>query len=220
MSQGYDHDCVIVTACRTAIGAFLGGLSEIPATTLGGIAVAEVIKRSGIPHSLIDEVIVGSVLTGGGGQGIARQVALGAGLPTSTPAFSIDKVCGSSLKAVVLGAQGIRCADADVVVACGTESMSRAAYVIRGVRKGLRMGSTELVDTMVSDGLTDTFGNIHMGITAENVSQRYQISRAEQDRFACWSQAKADSAIQTGRFSDEIVSVQTLIVSAEVRVMA
>ncbi len=185
----------------------MGGFGEINSLDLGKIVVAEAVRRGGIAPGLVEEVIVGSVLTGGSGQGFGRQVAILAGLPASTSAYSINKVCGSGLKAVWLGAQAIHCRDAEVIVACGVESMSAAPHVMSGIRKGIRMGHAEVIDTILSDGLTDAFENIHMGVTAENIAQRYRLSRLDQDRFACWSQAKAAAAIQSDRFSAEIVPV-------------
>ena len=201
------EDVVIVSACRTPIGAFSGSLSEISALTLGAIVLKESIRRAGIEANQVDETLLGSVLTAGLGQNVARQASIRAGIPVSVPATTINKVCGSALKAVTLGVQAIKCGDASIVVAGGAESMSQAAYVLPGVRKGFRMGHVQLLDSMITDGLTDAFGAVHMGVTAENIAEKYHISREEQDRFAALSQNKAEAAIKAGRFADEIVSV-------------
>jgi acetyl-CoA C-acetyltransferase len=202
------HDIVIVAACRTAIGRFMGALSEVAPAQLGGLAVREVIRRAGIVPDQVEEVIMGCVLTAGAGQNIGRQVAVEGGVPVTVPAYTINKVCGSGLKAVILGTQAIRCGDADIIVAGGVENMSLAPYVLPGVRKGLRMGAVQFLDSMVTDGLTDAFHNIHMGVTAENIAERYNLSREEQDRFSCASQNKTEAAIKGGRFVEEIVPVE------------
>jgi len=201
------REVVIASACRTAVGGFLGSLSEIPAYRLGSIVVGEAMKRAGIRPDQVDEVILGSVLTAGAGQNVARKIAVESGIGHETPAFTLNLVCGSGLKSVLLAAQAIQCGDAEIVVAGGAENMSQAGHVSLGARKGLRMGAVELLDCMITDGLTDTFSGVHMGITAENVAERYGLTREEQDLFACASQNKAERAIQSGRFKDEIVPV-------------
>ncbi|MEQ1886478.1 MAG: acetyl-CoA C-acetyltransferase [Bryobacteraceae bacterium] len=201
------RDVVIVSACRTAIGGTLGALSDIPLAKLGGVVIREAVKRAGIEPAQVDEVILGSILTAGAGQNVARQAAMDAGIPASVPSYVINKMCGSGLKSVMLATQAIRCGDAEVIVAGGVESMSLAPYVLSGARKGLRMGNTPLIDTMIYDGLTDVFHNYHMGITAENIAERFHISREDQDQFALASQIKAEAAIKAGRFADEIVPV-------------
>ena len=200
-------EVVIASACRTAIGVFMGALSEIPPAALGAVVVSEAIRRAGIQPEMLDEVILGSVLTAGYGQNIARQVAVAAGIPHAKPAFTVNKVCGSGLKTVILAAQAIQCGDAELVVAGGVENMSLSPHLAPGARKGFRMGPVQLLDSMIADGLTDVFSGDHMGITAENVATRYGITREEQDRFACASQNKAEQAIKSGRFKDEIVPV-------------
>ncbi|MEQ1948700.1 MAG: acetyl-CoA C-acetyltransferase [Bryobacteraceae bacterium] len=202
------RDVVIVSACRTAIGGTLGTLSDIPMAKLGGAVVREAVKRAGIEPAQVDEVILGSILTAGAGQNVARQAAMDAGIPASVPSYVINKMCGSGLKSVMLATQAIRCGDAEVIVAGGVESMSLAPYVLPGARKGFRMGNTQLIDTMIYDGLTDVFHNYHMGITAENIAERFQISREDQDQFALASQTKAEAAIKAGRFADEIVPIE------------
>lgn len=198
-------DAVIVAAARTAVGAFGGGLSAVPATELGSVVVRELLQRTSL--SGVDEVIIGNVLQAGLGQNPARQVALGAGLPTSTPAITINRVCGSGLSAVALAAQAIRAGDAEVLVAGGTENMSRAPYLLEQARSGYRLGDGKVVDEMIRDGLWCAFDDCHMGITAENVASDYKVSREDQDAFAAASQRKAQAAIESGRFVEEIVPV-------------
>ena len=200
-------DIVIAGALRTAIGKFGGSLARTPAPELGATVIRALLERSGIDAERISEVIMGQVLTAGSGQNPARQAAIHAGLPHAVPALTINKVCGSGLKAVMLAAQAIRCGDADVVVAGGQENMSASPHVLPGSRDGFRMGDAKLVDTMIVDGLWDVYNQYHMGVTAENVAKRYEISRAEQDRFAVASQNKAEAAQKAGRFNDEIVPV-------------
>ena len=190
------------------LGSFAGSLADVSPVTLGATVVKESIQRAGVEAKDVQEVILGSVLTGGWGQNVARQASIEAGLPITVPAMTINKVCGSGLKAVILGAQAIKCGDAGVIVAGGTESMSQAAYLVPGARKGLRMGHAQLIDSMISDGLTDAFGAMHMGITAENIAEKYQVSREQQDLFAASSQNKAEAAIKAGRFKDEIVPIE------------
>ncbi|WP_040975824.1 acetyl-CoA C-acetyltransferase [Necropsobacter massiliensis] len=201
-------EIVIVSAVRTPIGSFGGCFKDVSAVELGRISVVEALKRAHISSSDVDEVILGNVLSAGLGQNVARQVAIQAGIPVETPAFTVNKVCGSGLKSVVLGAQSIMCNDAEVVVAGGTESMSNAAYAASFVRWGARMGEVKLVDTMISDGLTDAFSKLHMGITAENLALKYSLSREELDEFSLSSQLKAERAQKSGKFEQEIVPVE------------
>jgi acetyl-CoA C-acetyltransferase len=198
---------VIVAAGRTAIGSFSGALAGVPASTLGAQVIAALLARSGIRPDEVDEVILGQVLTAGVGQNPARQAAVRAGIPETVPSFTINKVCGSGLKAVHLAAQAIRCGDAEVVVAGGQESMSLSPHVLQGSRTGAKMGDWTLKDSMIVDGLWDAFNDVHMGITAENIVRRETISRDEQDRFAAQSQQRAEAAQKAGRFRDEIIPV-------------
>lgn len=201
------QDVVIVAATRTAIGSFQGALSTLPADELGAIVIRSLLERSGVAASEVDEVIMGQVLTAGSGQNPARQAAIRAGLPVAVPALTLNKVCGSGLKALQLAAQAIRCGDAEVVIAGGQETMSLAPYVLPKARTGLRMGHAELQDSMILDGLWDAFNDYHMGITAENIVERYGISREEQDAFAAASQQKACQALAESRFASEITPV-------------
>jgi acetyl-CoA C-acetyltransferase len=201
------QQAVIVSAARTAIGKFGGSLARISAPELGALVVAEALKRSRLAPEQVDEVILGQVLAAGSGQNPARQCAIKAGLPVTVPAMTINKVCGSGLKAVILAAQAIANADADVIVAGGQENMSLAPHVLLGSRDGFRMGDAKLVDSMIIDGLWDVYNRYHMGITAENVAREYGISRAVQDEFAVASQRKAQAAREAGRFREEIVAV-------------
>jgi acetyl-CoA C-acetyltransferase len=200
-------DIVIAGALRTAIGKFGGTLAKTPAPELGAIVIRALLARSGVAPESISEVIMGQVLTAGSGQNPARQASIRAGLPHAVPAMTINKVCGSGLKAVMLAAQAIRCGDAEIVVAGGQENMSASPHVLPGSRDGFRMGDAKLVDTMIVDGLWDVYNQYHMGTTAENVAKKYEISRAQQDEFAVASQNKAEAAQKSGRFSDEIVPV-------------
>lgn len=200
-------EVVIVSAARTAMGSFGGSLACVSAVDLGITAAKGAIERAGIDASLIDEAIVGNVLGAGLGQNIARQIILGAGLPNTTPAFSVNKVCGSGLRTIELAAQIIKAGDADIVLAGGTESMSNAPYILRGARFGVKMGNQTLVDEMITDGLWDAFNNYHMGVTAENIAEQKGITREDQDVFSVESQRRAQVAIETGRFKDEIVPV-------------
>ncbi|MFQ6118493.1 MAG: acetyl-CoA C-acetyltransferase [Methanosarcinales archaeon] len=199
---------VIASATRTAIGKFGGSLKDIPPRQLGAIVLKEALNRAGVSVDEVDEVILGNVLSAGHGQNIARQAAIDAGIPIEVPSYCVNKVCGSGLKAIVLGAQAIMLGDADLVVAGGVESMSTAPYAIKKARWGARMGNDELVDLMVYDGLMDIFTNTHMGITAENMAEKYQITREEQDEFSERSQNRAEAAIKNGRFKEEIVPVE------------
>ena len=201
-------DVVIVAAGRTAIGSFGGSLSTIPAATLGARVIANLLPRTGIPPEVVDDVILGQVLTAGVGMNPARQAAIEAGLPHTVPCMTINKVCGSGLKAVALAAQAIRAGDAEIAIAGGQENMSLAPHVLPGSRNGQKMGEWKLVDTMVNDGLWDIFNNIHMGITAENIVKKYRISREEQDAFAALSQQRAEAAQKAGRFKDEIIPIE------------
>ncbi|MFZ7102474.1 MAG: acetyl-CoA C-acetyltransferase [Peptococcaceae bacterium] len=201
------QEVVIVSAVRTPIASFGGALKGYGVINLGALVVKEAMHRAGVQGDQVDEVIMGNVLQGGLGQNPARQAALKAGLPVETTAQTINVVCGSGLKAVISAAQTIMSEDADVVVAGGMESMSDAPYVLEGARWGRRMGNGSVVDSMIKDGLWCAFNNYHMGITAENVAEKYGISRAEQDEFAAWSQEKAALAMEKGRFAEEIVPV-------------
>ena len=201
------QDVVIVAATRTAIGSFQGSLADIPATELGSAVIRRLLEQTGLDGNQVDEVILGHVLTAGVGQNTARQAAIGAGLPHAVPALTLNKVCGSGLKALHLGAQAIRCGDAEVIIAGGMENMSLAPYVLPKARTGLRMGHGQLIDSMISDGLWDAFNDYHMGITAENLVDKYAISREAQDAFAAASQQKAVAAIESGRFADEITPI-------------
>ena len=200
-------DIVIAGALRTAIGKFGGTLARTPAPELGATVIRALLEKSGVKPETISEVIMGQVLAAGSGQNPARQSSIRAGLPHAIPAMTINKVCGSGLKAVMLAAQAIRCGDADIIVAGGQENMSASPHVLPGSRDGFRMGDAKLVDTMIVDGLWDVYNQYHMGTTAENVAKKYEISRAEQDRFAVASQNKAEAAQKAGRFNDEIVPV-------------
>ncbi|WP_236194524.1 acetyl-CoA C-acetyltransferase [Pseudomonas glycinae] len=201
------QDVVIVAATRTAIGSFQGSLASVSAVDLGAAVIRQLLEQTGLDGAQVDEVIMGQVLTAGAGQNPARQSAIKAGLPHAVPAMTLNKVCGSGLKALHLGAQAIRCGDADVIIAGGQENMSLANYVMPGARTGLRMGHAQIVDTMISDGLWDALNDYHMGITAENLVEKYEISREQQDAFAAASQQKAAAAIEAGRFVDEITPI-------------
>lgn len=200
-------EVVIVAATRTAIGSFQGALANIPAPDLGAIVIKSLLEQSGVAPESIDEVILGQVLTAGSGQNPARQASIKAGLPPAVPAMTLNKVCGSGLKALHLATQAIRCGDADVIIAGGQENMSLAPYVLPKARTGLRMGHAQLVDSMITDGLWDAFNDYHMGTTAENLVQKYGITREAQDAFAAASQQKATAAIENGRFKSQITPV-------------
>jgi acetyl-CoA C-acetyltransferase len=200
-------DIVIVGALRTAIGKFGGALAKVPAPELGATVIRALLARSGIAPDQVSEVILGQVLTAGSGQNVARQALLKAGIPDAIPAMTINKVCGSGLKAVMLAAQAVRCGDADIVVAGGQENMSASPHVLPGSRDGFRMGDAKLIDTMIVDGLWDVYNQYHMGVTAENVAKKHGIARAQQDEFAVASQNKAEAAQKAGKFVDEIVPV-------------
>lgn len=200
-------EVVIVSAARTPVGRFGGTLKEMPAVKLGVVAVQEALKRAQVSPGQVDEVILGNVLQAGLGQNPARQVVIHAGIPQEVPATTINKVCASGLKSVMMAAQAIKAGDADIVVAGGMESMSMAPYALRQARWGARMGNGELVDLMIYDGLTDVFGQVHMGLTAEKVAEQFNITREDQDRLSLRSQQNAQKAIAEGRFKDEIVPV-------------
>ncbi len=201
------REVVIVAATRTAIGTFQGALANTSAVELGSVVVQALLKKSGIDPSLVDELIFGQVLTAGCGQNPARQVALNAGLPHSVSAMSLNKLCGSGLKSVMLAAQAIRCGDAEVVIAGGMENMSLAPYTLAKARTGLRMGNAQLADSLLQDGLMDAFNDYHMGITAENLVDAYSLTREQQDAYALRSQQRASAAIEAGRFVAEITPV-------------
>ncbi|MGG3870865.1 acetyl-CoA C-acetyltransferase [Brevibacillus laterosporus] len=200
-------DVVIVSAVRTAIGSFQGKLSSVSATRLGAVVIEAALAKAGLDKQHVDEVVMGNVLQAGLGQNPTRQAAMLAGIGEEKPSLTINKVCGSGLKAVHIAYQAIVSGEADVVVAGGMENMSQASYLLEGARDGYRMGDQKVVDSMIRDGLWCAFNDYHMGITAENLCERYQTSREEQDEFAAWSQQKANKAIQEGRFLDEIVPV-------------
>ncbi len=202
------RQAVILSAARTAIGSFQGTLSSLSAIQLGSVAIKEAITRSGVEPAKIDDVIMGNVVSAGLGQAPARQAAIHAGVPVEVPAMTINKVCGSSLKAVALATQSIKLGDADIVVAGGMESMSNCPYILPKARTGLRMGNGSVVDLMIHDGLWDSFNNFHMGETGEIVAQKYNIARERQDEYAFNSQRKAVAAIESGKFKAEIVPVE------------
>ncbi|WP_085993878.1 acetyl-CoA C-acetyltransferase [Oceanobacillus senegalensis] len=202
------RDVVIVSAVRTAIGTFMGTLSNTPATELGATVMTEALRRAGVQGNQVDEVIMGNVLQAGLGQGPARQAALKAGIPMEVPATTINKLCGSGLKAVHLASQAIQLGDADVVVAGGMENMSQAPYLLPKGRTGYRMGDGKVEDSMIKDGLQCAMNDYHMGITAENIAEKYSLTREEQDEFSAWSQQKAEEAINEGKFKDEIVPIE------------
>ena len=201
-------EVVIVAAVRTPIGSFGGSLKDISAVDLGSLVIKNAIERAGLEPEQVDEVIMGNVLGAGLGQNVARQMSVHAGVPVTVPAFTINKVCGSGLKAVQLAVQAVLCGDAEVVVAGGAENMSQAPYILPNQRWGSRMGNATVVDTMLRDGLTDGFEDYHMGITAENVAEQYGITREDQDSFALQSQKRAVAAVEAGRFKEEIVPVE------------
>ncbi|CAD6537339.1 Acetyl-CoA acetyltransferase [Paraburkholderia hiiakae] len=200
-------DIVIVSAARTAVGKFGGSLAKVAAPDLGAIVIKAALERAGVKPDQVSDVIMGQVLTAGSGQNVARQASIKAGLPTAVPAMTINKVCGSGLKAVMLAANAIIAGDSDIVVAGGQENMSAAPHVLPGSRDGFRMGDAKLIDSMIVDGLWDVYNQYHMGVTAENVAKEYGITREEQDAFAALSQNKAEAAQKAGRFDAEIVPV-------------
>ena len=200
-------DVVIVAALRTGVGKFGGTIGKIPATELGAKVISALLAESGVSPDLISEVLMGQVLAAAAGQNPARQASIRAGLPHMVPAMTINKVCGSGLKATHLAAQAIKAGDADIVIAGGQESMSLAPHALNGARDGLRMMDGKLIDTMIIDGLWDVYNQYHMGVTAENVAKKWNESRQEQDEFAAASQQKAEAAQKAGRFKDEIVPI-------------
>ena len=200
-------DVIIAGAARTPVGSFNGALSSVPAHYLGEVVIREVLARAGVEPGEVSEVILGQVLTATHGQNPARQASINAGLPIETTAYGINQVCGSGLRAAALGFQAIRNGDSQIVIAGGQESMSQAVHGMH-LRGGVRMGDAQMVDTMIRDGLWDAFNGYHMGTTAENVAEKFQITREQQDEFALGSQLKAAKAIESGRFKDEIVSVK------------
>lgn len=200
-------EVVIVSAVRSAIGSFLGSLKDVSATDLGAAVIQEALQRAGVAPDSVDEVIMGNVLQAGLGQNPARQAAIKAGLPETVPALTINKVCGSGLKAVHLARQAIIAGDADIIVAGGMENMSQAPYLLKNGREGFKMGDQKIIDSMITDGLWCAFNDFHMGITAENLCDRYAITREEQDTFSAQSQQKAANAIEAGVFKDEIVPI-------------
>lgn len=201
-------DVVIVAAGRTGVGKFGGALAKTPASELGAHVIKGLLAKTGIDPNLVSEAILGQVLTAGVGQNPARQAVIKSGLPNSIPGFTINHVCGSGLKATHLAAQAIKCGDAQIVIAGGQENMSASPHAMPGSRDGFRMGEIKMVDTMIVDGLWDAFNQYHMGVTAENVAKKYEISRAEQDEFALQSQLKAETAQNEGKFKDEILPLE------------
>ncbi|MGL5576091.1 MAG: acetyl-CoA C-acetyltransferase [Sarcina sp.] len=201
------RDVVIVSAVRTALGTFGGTLKDVSAVDLGALVIKEAVNRAGIAPEKVDEVLMGNVVQAGLGQNVARQAAVKAGLPVEIPAMTINKVCGSGLRTVSLAAQMIKAGDADIIVAGGMENMSQGPYVLKTARYGQRMGNGQMVDAMVNDALTDAFEGYHMGITAENIAEKWNLTREMQDEFAAYSQNKAEAAIKAGKFKDEIVPV-------------
>lgn len=201
------REVVIVSAARTPIGSFGGCFKDVPAVKLGAVAADAALKRVNVNPELVDEVIFGNVLQAGIGQNLARQVSIAVGIPIEVPSMTINKVCGSGLKTIQLAAQAIALGEADVVLAGGAENMSMAPYILPKARWGFRMGDGAIIDTMVADGLTDIFNNYHMGITAENIAEQWNITRQDQDEFAVRSQNRAEKAIKEGKFKDEIVPV-------------
>ncbi|APM41005.1 acetyl-CoA C-acetyltransferase [Clostridium kluyveri] len=210
------REVVIVSAVRTAIGSFGGTLKDVPAVELGAVVIKEAVKRANVKPEQIDEVIFGNVIQAGLGQSPARQAAVKAGIPVEVPAFTLNKVCGSGLRSVSLAAQVIKAGDADVVVVGGMENMSAAPYVLPKARWGHRMGEGKIVDAMIKDGLWEAFNNYHMGITAENIAEKWGLTREEQDEFSASSQQKAEAAQKAGKFKDEIVPVTVKIKKKEV----
>ena len=202
------EDVVIVAAARTAVGKFGGALAKVAAPDLGATVIKALLERVGISGDMVDEVILGQVLTAGGGQNPARQAVIKSGLPIGVPAFVVGKVCGSGLKATHLAAQAIRCGDADIVIAGGQENMSASPHILPASRKGKMMGDWQMTDTMIKDGLWCAFNDCHMGITAENIADKYGFSRAEQDLFAAESQSRTEKAQAAGNFDAEIVPVE------------
>lgn len=210
------RDIYVVNCCRTAIGSFGGSLKDVPAAKLGAVVVKDALNRAGVAPENVDEVMFGCILTAGLGQNVARQVSLGAGIPAEVPAYTVGMVCGSGMKSVIEGARAIACGDADIIVAGGTENMSAAPYAVPSARFGARMFNTQMVDTMVNDGLWDVYNNYHMGTTAENICEKWGITREELDEFAASSQAKTAAAQQANVFEDEITPVTIRVKKQEV----
>jgi acetyl-CoA C-acetyltransferase len=202
------REVVIASAVRTPIGKYMGSLNPISVTDLGAIVIKEALQRAGVSADSVDEVIMGNVLQAGVGMGPARQAAIKAGIPFTATAFTVNKICGSGMKALHLAAQSILLNEADIIVAGGMENMSRAPYLLQQARGGYRMGNNIIIDEMVHDGLTCSINQYHMGITAENIAEKYHISREEQDEFSAWSQQKAANAIKEGKFKDEIIPIE------------
>ncbi|MES2297452.1 MAG: acetyl-CoA C-acetyltransferase [Pseudomonadota bacterium] len=202
------EEVVIVAAGRSAVGKFGGSLAKVSAADMGAQVIKGLLAKTGMDPAIVNEVILGQVLTAGCGQNPARQAVIKAGMPDMIPAFIVGKVCGSGLKATHLAAQAIKCGDADVIIAGGQENMSASPHVLNGSRDGFRMGDAKLTDTMIVDGLWDVYNQYHMGITAENVAKKYDVSRAEQDEFALNSQLKAEAAHKAGKFKDEIIPIE------------
>ncbi len=202
------REVVIASAVRTPVGTFGGSFKNVSAVDLGKAVVKEALKRAGIEANQVDELIFGNVLQAGLGQNVARQVSVAAGIPIEVPSFTVNKVCGSGLKSVALAAQAIIAGESDIIVAGGTENMSQAPYILKDARWGQRMGDGKLVDYMIHDGLWDIFNGYHMGITAENVAEKWNLTREEQDEFSLQSQLRAEKAIKSGRFKDEIVPIE------------
>jgi len=202
------RDVVIVAAQRTAVGKFGGSLAKIAAADQGAHVIKGLLAKTGVSADKVSEVILGQVLTAGVGQNPARQALIRAGVPSMVPAMTINKVCGSGLKAVHLAAQAIMCGDASIIIAGGQENMSASPHVLNNSRDGFRMGDAKLIDTMINDGLWDAYNNYHMGVTAENIAKKYDISRQEQDEFAVASQNKAEAAQKAGKFKDEILPLE------------
>lgn len=201
------REVVIVSAVRTALGSFGGTLKDVQAAELGALVIKEALNRAGVNGNQVDEVLMGNVVQAGLGQNVARQAAVKAGLPVEVPAMTINKVCGSGLRTVSLAAQMIKAGDADIIVAGGMENMSQGPYVLKTARYGQRMGNGQMIDSMVNDALTDAFEGYHMGVTAENIAEQWDLTREMQDEFAAASQLKAETAIKNGKFKDEIVPV-------------
>src|ERR1700719_2010083 len=202
------NDVVITAALRSAVGKFGGSIAKVPAADLGAQIIKALLVRTNVKPAQISEVILGQVLTAGVGQNPARQALIRSGIPDMVPAMTVGKVCGSGLKAVQLAAQAIRCGDADIIIAGGQENMSSAPHILQGSRDGFRMGDAKLVDSMIVDGLWDAYNNYHMGMTAENVAKKYEISRRDQDEFAAASQQKAEAAQKAGKFKTEIAPIE------------
>src|ERR1700724_211176 len=214
MEEDAMNDVVISAALRSAVGKFGGSIGKVPAAELGAQIIKALLVRTGVKPAQISEVILGQVLTAGVGQNPARQALIRSGIPNNVPAMTVGKVCGSGLKAVHLAAQAIRCGDADIIIAGGQENMSASPHILQGSRDGFRMGDAKLVDSMIVDGLWDVYNNYHMGMTAENLAKKYEISRGEQDEFAAASLQKAEAAHKAGRFVAEITPIE--IVSKKV----